>query len=162
MRQTGPCCDADIRQQGNVSCISAGASNVFVGTPEGILKFLDRSFRSVLSFKAHETGSITHIEQIPDTALLVTLAEDLSNEPTLKVWALDRLDKKTGIPRCLCTVAIQNGRKQFPVRRSSGGRNTRLLLIAPGFCICCPPRLDSGSRGLCEWRRHHCTRRLYP
>jgi hypothetical protein len=46
--------------------------------------------------------------------------EDLSNEPVLKVWALDKTEKKTGNPRCQSTVSIHNGRKQFPVRCSPG------------------------------------------
>ena len=55
------------------------------------------------------------MKQIQGTALLVTITEDLSNEPVLKVWALDKLEKKTGIPRCQSTLTIQNGRKQFPI-----------------------------------------------
>jgi hypothetical protein len=55
------------------------------------------------------------MRQINDTALLVTVAEDLSNEPVLKVWALDT-EKKDGGPRCLSTVSVQNARRQFPVR----------------------------------------------
>jgi hypothetical protein len=60
-------------------------------------------------------ASITQIRQILDTALLVTVAEDLLNEPTLKVWALDKTEKKTGGPKCLCTIGIQNQRKLFPI-----------------------------------------------
>ena len=56
------------------------------------------------------------MKQVEGTALLVTISEDLSNEPVLKVWALDKTEKKTGIPRCQSTLTIQNGRKQFPVR----------------------------------------------
>lgn len=41
--------------------------------------------------------------------------EDLSHEPVLKVWALDKPVKKTGLPTCQSTLSIQNGRKQFPV-----------------------------------------------
>lgn len=41
--------------------------------------------------------------------------EDLSGEPVLKVWALDKPVKKTGMPTCLSSVTIYNGRKQFPV-----------------------------------------------
>ena len=55
------------------------------------------------------------MKQIEGTALLVTIAEDLSSEPVLKVWALDKLDKKTGAPKCLSTLEIQNGRRMFPV-----------------------------------------------
>lgn len=45
----------------------------------------------------------------------MTVSEDLSNEPVLKVWALDKPEKKTGHPRCQTTVTINNGRRQFPV-----------------------------------------------
>lgn len=69
------------------------------------------------SFQASDApgASITQIRQVPNTALLVTVAEDLSNEPTLKVWALDKIEKKTGGPKCLCTINIQNQRKLFPI-----------------------------------------------
>jgi hypothetical protein len=73
------------------------------------------SFRVLRSFKAHDVGSITHMKQIGGTSLLVTVAEDLSNEPVLKVWALDT-EKKDGGPKCLSTVSVQNARRQFPVR----------------------------------------------
>jgi hypothetical protein len=51
---------------------------------------------------------------------LVALQEEPSSteahhQPVLKVWALDRLVKKTGMPTCLSTVAINNGKKPFPV-----------------------------------------------
>lgn len=45
----------------------------------------------------------------------MTITEDLSTDPTLKVWALDRIEKKTGAPRCLSSIRVQNGRRQFPV-----------------------------------------------
>lgn len=41
--------------------------------------------------------------------------EDLSTEPVLKVWALDKPVKKTGVPTCLSTIQVNNGKKQFPV-----------------------------------------------
>lgn len=39
----------------------------------------------------------------------------MSSEPVLKVWALDKLVKKTNTPTCLSTVMINNNRRQFPV-----------------------------------------------
>ena len=56
------------------------------------------------------------MKQIEGTALLVTIAENLPNEPQLKVWALDKIEKKTGMPKCLSTISVQNGRRPFPVR----------------------------------------------
>lgn len=55
------------------------------------------------------------MKQVQGTSLLVTIAEDLLHDPVLKVWALDKLEKKTGSPRCQSQLDIHNGRKQFPV-----------------------------------------------
>lgn len=55
------------------------------------------------------------MKQIDGTLLLVTIAEDLLNEPVLKVWGLDKPEKKTGAPQCLSTVSVQNAKRQFPV-----------------------------------------------
>ena len=54
------------------------------------------------------------MKQVAGTAFLVTVSETLSNDPILKVWALDRTEKN-GAPKCLSTLAINNGKKQFPV-----------------------------------------------
>ncbi|KAL8943914.1 MAG: hypothetical protein Q9211_000798 [Gyalolechia sp. 1 TL-2023] len=71
------------------------------------------------------------MKQIDGTSLLVTVSEDLSNEPILKVWALDKSDKKTGGPKCLSTTGIQNGRKQFPISAFAALDN--LSQLAVGF-----------------------------
>lgn len=98
--------------------MASGSENVFFGSSDGIVRILSQAFKVVRSFKAHDTGAITHMKQVQGTSLLVTISEDMSNEPVLKVWALDKLEKKTGDPRCQSTLSIQNGRKQFPVCRN--------------------------------------------
>lgn len=71
------------------------------------------------------------MRQVEGTALLVTVGEDLSSEPILKVWALDKPVKKTGLPTCLSTVTIHNGRKPFPI--SAFAATDDLSQIAVGF-----------------------------
>lgn len=95
------------------------------------MHLLDQSFKSTRSWKAHDAGSVTHVEQIPETQYLLTLAETLSQEPELKVWTLEQNDKKTGNPRCLCSLAVQNGRKNFPV--SAFTATSDLAQLAVGF-----------------------------
>ncbi|KAG9205863.1 hypothetical protein G6514_006137 [Epicoccum nigrum] len=106
---------AFLAEPGNTTCVVAGSESIFVGSADGVVRILSQAFKVVRSFHAHDVGSITYMKQIEGTALLVTIAEDLSSEPVLKVWALDKLEKKTGIPRCQSTLHIQNGRKQFPI-----------------------------------------------
>ncbi|PNS14681.1 Vacuolar protein sorting-associated protein 11 [Sphaceloma murrayae] len=108
--QDGPSLD-----QSSTTCVAAGQNVIFIGTPDGTVRLLDQSFKAVQTFRAHDHGSVRYISPIANTSYLVTLAEDLPNEPELKVWALDKQEKKTGAPKCLCTVSVQNGRRSFPV-----------------------------------------------
>lgn len=109
----------------------AGSKNIFIGTVDGTVKCLDQNFKVTRSWKAHDKGSVVTINQVSDTAYLITLAEDLSNEPELKVWSLDQTEKKTGNPKCLCTLTVQNGRKNFPVTAFTVTRD--LTQLAVGF-----------------------------
>ncbi|EME41059.1 hypothetical protein DOTSEDRAFT_74557 [Dothistroma septosporum NZE10] len=123
--------DAISLDQSNVSCIASGATNIFVGTPTGHVHLLDQTFKSTRSWKAHDAGSVTHIEKIHDTPYLLTLAETLSSEPELKVWTKEQNDKNTGNPKCLCHLTVQNGRKNFPVTAFSV--TSDLAQLAVGF-----------------------------
>ena len=118
-------------KQGSATCVVAGSRNIFVGTPNGNVQVLDQNFKLARSWKVHDGGGVTNIRQVPDTAYLVTLAEDLSHEPELKVWNLDQSEKKTGEPKCLCTLTVQNGRKNFPVTAFTV--TSDLTQLAAGF-----------------------------
>lgn len=104
-----------MEKQANVRCVATGSDSVFFGSSDGVVRILNQGFKVIRTFKAYDAGSITHMKQIQGTSLLVTIAEDLSTEPLLKVWALDKLEKKSGSPRCQSQLSIHNGRKPFPV-----------------------------------------------
>lgn len=80
-----------------------------------MVHILSSSFNVIRSFLAYNIGAVTYIEQLKSTPFLITVAEDLPNLPVLKVWQLDLEDKKAGTPRCLTTLTVNNGHKQFPV-----------------------------------------------
>ncbi|GAB0139157.1 hypothetical protein EsDP_00007370 [Epichloe bromicola] len=126
--------DADTRHlfEGNeISSICAGSDSLFIGGNDGTVSIIGKSWKVVRKFQAHEAGRVTHMRQVEGTSLLVTVAEDLSSEPILKAWALDRLVKKTNMPTCLCTLTINNGRRQFPI--SAFAASDDLSQIAVGF-----------------------------
>ncbi|UPX11010.1 Vacuolar protein sorting-associated protein 11 [Ascochyta rabiei] len=122
---------AFLAEPGNTTSVVSGSGSIFVGSADGVVRILSQAFKVVRAFQAHDAGAITYMKQVEGTALLVTIAEDLSNEPVLKVWALDKLEKKTGIPRCQSTLPIQNGRKQFPI--SAFAALDDLSQLAVGF-----------------------------
>jgi hypothetical protein len=77
------------------------------------------------------------------------MQEDIPNEPVLKVWALDKPVKKTGIPTCQSTLSIQNGRKPFPVRASWARTRADIVfqsMLSPNY-IADPARIDLGVHG---------------
>ncbi|KAI9843512.1 MAG: hypothetical protein M1837_006266 [Sclerophora amabilis] len=122
---------ASVFESNEISCVCSGSDTVFLGSSDGFVRILSQAFKVVRSFRAHDTGSITQMKQIEGTSLLVTVSEDLSSEPVLKVWALDKTEKKTGAPRCQSTLSIHNGRKQFPI--SAFAALEDLSQLAVGF-----------------------------
>lgn len=137
-------------QPGNIECVATGSDNVFFGSSDGVVRILSQSFKIVRLFKAHETGAITFMKQVQGTSLLVTIAEDMPHETVLKVWALDKLEKKTGIPRCVSTLSINNGRKPFPVS-STRHVNQVAPLRLTDFCLYCSRRLVAISDRFRKW-----------
>ncbi|KAF2716341.1 vacuolar protein sorting-associated protein 11 [Polychaeton citri CBS 116435] len=118
--------------QGSISAFSAGSSNILVGLQNGYVHLLDQTFKSSRTWKAHDASNITHVHQVPDTAWLVTLSEDLAREPQLKVWALDQTERKnSSLPKLLCALTVQNGRKNFPV--TAFAVSSDLTQLAVGF-----------------------------
>ncbi|SPO03529.1 related to vacuolar protein sorting PEP5 protein [Cephalotrichum gorgonifer] len=118
--------------EGNeISCVTSGSENLFLGSYDGYVRIVSSGWKIVQSFVAHDVGAITHMRQVEGTSLLVTVAEDLSSAPSLKLWALDKLVKKTNVPTCLTTLAIQNGKQQFPISAFAALQD--LSQIAVGF-----------------------------
>ncbi|GLA28294.1 hypothetical protein AnigIFM63326_005865 [Aspergillus niger] len=115
----------------DIISLSTGSANIFLGSSDGFVHIISTNFKLVRSFRASETGSIAHIKQIEGTSLLVTITEDLPSEAALKVWALDKSEKKTGAPRCLSTTHVQNARRMFPV--SAFAALDDLSQVAVGF-----------------------------
>ena len=83
------------------------------------------------SWRVHDAGSVADVKPVSETPYLVTFVEDLIHEPELKVWNLDQSEKKTGDPRLLCSLAVQNNRQNFPITAVT--ITSDLTQIAVGF-----------------------------
>lgn len=121
----------NLLESNEITSVCSGSDSLFLGSFDGYVRIVGPSWKVVRSFLAHETGSITQMRQVEGTSMLVTVAEDLSSEPILKVWALDKPVKKTGVPMCLSTIQINNGRKQFPISAFTAADD--LSQLAVGF-----------------------------
>ncbi|KAL2179759.1 uncharacterized protein P884DRAFT_318410 [Thermothelomyces heterothallicus CBS 202.75] len=136
-------------ENNEISAVCSGSDSLFLGSYDGTVRIVGPSWKVVRSFRAYDAAasgglggagdggaaggmSITHMRQVEGTSLLVTVAEGGGeHQPVLKVWALDKPVKKTGIPTCLSTVAINNGKKPFPI--SAFAATEDLTQVAVGF-----------------------------
>ncbi|KAK2730099.1 vacuolar membrane protein [Colletotrichum kahawae] len=118
-------------ESNEIASVCSGSDSLFLGSYDGFVRIVGSSWKIVKNFQAHDVGTITHMRQIEGTSLLVTVAEDLSSEPVLKIWALDKLVKKTNMPTCLSTLNITNNKKQFPI--SAIDLLDNLTQVAVGF-----------------------------
>ncbi|KAI6780863.1 Vacuolar protein sorting-associated protein-like protein [Emericellopsis cladophorae] len=118
-------------ESSDISSLCAGSDSLFLGTQDGLVNIIGKSWKVIRRFQAHDAGRITHMRQVDGTSLLVTVAEETSADPVLKVWALDKLVKKTEMPTCLSTVSVSNARRQFPI--SAFVAMDDLKQIAVGF-----------------------------
>lgn len=115
-------------ENNKISSVCSGSDSLFLSL-DGYVRIIGPSWKVVRGFQAYETGIITHMRQVEGTSLLVTISEDLGNEPVLKVWALDKPVKKTGLPTCLSTLNIHQ--KNFPI--SAFTATDDLSQLAIGF-----------------------------
>ncbi|KAH6621504.1 hypothetical protein B0J18DRAFT_450620 [Chaetomium sp. MPI-SDFR-AT-0129] len=137
-------------ESNDISAVCSGSESLFLGTYDGVVRIVGSSWKVVRSFRAYEGGgttvastgaggtagarapSITFMRQVEGTSYLVTVAEaGGESQPVLKVWALDKPVRKTGIPTCLSSVVINNGKKPFPI--SAFAATEDLTQVAVGF-----------------------------
>jgi len=109
--------DGDYIFSNDIRCLTTGSESLYLGTEQGTVRILSKAFRVLRSFQASDTpgAAVSHVRQIPGTTYLATISEDLTSEATLRLWSLDKTDKKTGSPQRLSETRVQNGRRLFPV-----------------------------------------------
>ena len=70
---------------------------------DGFLNMVDRDF-NVTSFQAYE-NTVTHLQQLKQRNILLSLGTDEEIYPILKIWNLDKIDK-TGTPVCMRSIPL--------------------------------------------------------
>ncbi|RIA82013.1 hypothetical protein C1645_881286 [Glomus cerebriforme] len=101
-----------IFQKTDITVSTSGRGNIILADSSGYVHIVDRSF-NVQSFIAYEGGRVTHMKQIKQKNILLTVGEE--DFPIIKIWDLDKQDKSKGIPTCLRTIKVNHGGKPFPV-----------------------------------------------
>ncbi|KAI8878575.1 vacuolar protein sorting-associated protein 11 [Backusella circina FSU 941] len=108
-------------QKQDISVFAAGRGHVAVSDSTGNVYIADRSFKTQM-FTAYDGGRVTHLKQMKQKNILVTIGEEdlVSGIPVVKFWDLDALKPIEGsddiiLPTLLRTIKIQHGGKTYPV-----------------------------------------------
>ncbi|KAK9317120.1 hypothetical protein V1522DRAFT_399450 [Lipomyces starkeyi] len=99
--------DGPLYSDPNVSAVCAGSGSLYLATNKGVVKIVSRSLKLQVSFVAHDNGAaITYMTQLDGTPNLITVAEIENAEPQVRLWSLDKPDKKTTGPKCNASITI--------------------------------------------------------
>lgn len=61
-------------ESNEISSVCAGSDSLFVGSNDGSVSIIGKSWKVVSTFQAHDSGRITHMRQVEGTSVLVTIA----------------------------------------------------------------------------------------
>ncbi|KAJ3114405.1 Vacuolar protein sorting-associated protein 11, partial [Nowakowskiella sp. JEL0407] len=101
-------------QDTEVTASASGKGHLFFGDKSGNIIVLNHYLSVVLNWSAHP-NKVTNLIKLSAKNLLVSVGEDESGVPIVKVWNLDKLDKNTRNPVLSRSNKIQLGSRVFPV-----------------------------------------------
>ncbi|VBB78255.1 Putative Vacuolar protein sorting-associated protein 11 [Podospora comata] len=122
----------------SIASVCSGSESLFLGGFDGTVRIIGPNFKILREFTAYDNGSsVTHMRQVEGTSLLVTIGEGGAGEdlepgqPVVRVWSLDKVNKKDGNPGLLSSVVVNNGKRPFPI--SAFTATDDLTQLAVGF-----------------------------
>ncbi|GJJ78227.1 vacuolar protein sorting-associated protein 11 [Entomortierella parvispora] len=93
---------------------TSGRGHMVVADRSGVVHIIDKNLK-VESFLAYESGRITHMKQLRQRNILVTVGEEDNAVQVIKLWDLDKPDRvKTG-PTLERSIRVQQTKDTFPV-----------------------------------------------
>jgi len=101
-------------QNMDITSWTNGRGHLIFGDSAGLITLVNYSLNLNYSYPAHPS-SITHVKIMKYKNILVSVGEDESLVPNIKVWNLDKMNKNTKSPVCLRTIKVNHAGKISPV-----------------------------------------------
>ncbi|KAG0349145.1 hypothetical protein BG004_001569 [Podila humilis] len=98
--------------EANVS--TSGRGHMVVADRSGLIHIVDKGFQ-VESFLAYESGRVTHLKQLRQRNILVTVGEEENAVQVIKLWDLDKPDRNKPGPTLERSIRVQQSGSAFPV-----------------------------------------------
>lgn len=101
-------------QNMDITSWTNGRGHLIFGDSAGLITLVNYSLNLNYSYPAHPS-SITHVKIMKYKNILISVGEDESSVPNIKVWNLDKMNKNTKSPVCLRTIKVNHAGKISPV-----------------------------------------------
>jgi hypothetical protein len=101
-------------QNMDITSWTNGRGHLIFGDSAGLITLVNYSLNLNYSYPAHPS-SITQVKIMKYKNILISVGEDESSVPNIKVWNLDKMNKNTKSPVCLRTIKVNHAGKISPV-----------------------------------------------
>lgn len=124
--------DGSLYSDPGLTALCPARTSIFFATTNATIREFDQAFNLLHSYIAYDNDwAITFLRYLEGTGLLLTIAEKVGQGPIIKLWSLDKRDKKTNDPHLHSTVNVSNGDNTFPITAVDISKD--FSVIAIGF-----------------------------
>ncbi|KAG0353979.1 hypothetical protein BG005_006814 [Podila minutissima] len=93
---------------------TSGRGHMVVADRSGLVHIIEKGLQ-VESFLAYDSGRVTHIKQLRQRNILVTVGEEDNEVQVIKLWDLDKPDRNKPGPTLERSIRVQQSGNAFPV-----------------------------------------------
>ncbi|KAG0332221.1 hypothetical protein BG000_010237 [Podila horticola] len=93
---------------------TSGRGHMVVADRSGLVHIIDKGLQ-VESFLAYDSGRVTHLKQLRQRNILVTVGEEDNEVQVIKLWDLDKPDRNKPGPTLERSIRVQQSGNAFPV-----------------------------------------------
>ncbi|KAF9197012.1 hypothetical protein BGZ50_002723 [Haplosporangium sp. Z 11] len=93
---------------------TSGRGHMVVADRSGLVHILDKNMQ-VESFLAYDSGRVTHMKQLKQRNILVTVGEEDNAVQVIKLWDLDKPDRNKPGPTLERSIRVNQAGNAFPV-----------------------------------------------
>ncbi|KAF9169701.1 hypothetical protein BGX21_009862 [Mortierella sp. AD011] len=93
---------------------TSGRGHMVVADRSGLVHIIDKGLQGE-SFLAYDSGRVTHVKQLRQRNILVTVGEDDNTGQVIKLWDLDKPDRNRPGPTLERSIRVNQAGNAFPV-----------------------------------------------
>ncbi|KAG0324131.1 hypothetical protein BGZ99_002190 [Dissophora globulifera] len=104
----------EVFQSIELNVATSGRGHLVVADRSGLVHIIDKGLQDE-SFLAYDSGRVTHMKQLKQRNILVTVGEEENSAQVIKLWDLDKPDRTKPGPTLERSIRVNQAGNAFPV-----------------------------------------------